>query len=105
MSDIPPSPFGRKLRGRREIAAYHLQDDSPQAIRRISALISEVREENRIPHIIEGDGKPTSYTGWLDDFQRSRAKYLPSAAGEPTTNPQRRAETAQPQKPAAQLQP
>jgi hypothetical protein len=80
MNDItvPNSPFGAKLRGRRAIALYHLQDDSPQAIRRISALMGEVRPENRIPHGIDGDGQPFSYTGWLDDYQRARAKYLVS---------------------------
>jgi hypothetical protein len=87
---IPISPFGTKLRGRREIAAYYLQDTSPQAIRRISALIGEVREPNRIPHGIDGDGQPFSYTKWLDDFQLSRAKHLvviDGRVGEPSTRP------------------
>jgi hypothetical protein len=77
MSDLPQSPFGAKLNGRRAIAAYHLQDDSKRALRRITALMHEVRKENRIPYFIDGDGQPASYTKWLDDFVRARAKYLP----------------------------
>jgi hypothetical protein len=80
MSDtVPKSPFGRLLRGRRAIASYYLQDDSQQAVRRISALLGEVREENRLPHFIDGDGQPSTYTGWLDDFVRTRAKHLVDA--------------------------
>jgi hypothetical protein len=87
MSDnIPQSPFGRKLRGRREIAVYYLQDDSERAVRRVSALLGEVREENRIPYFIDGDGEPASYTGWLDDFQLARAQNLPVAARSPAAS-------------------
>ena len=82
MSDVPESPFGRKLRGRREIAAYYLQDTSRPAIRRIAALIGEVRQHNRIPHFIDGDGQICSYTKWIDDFIRSRAKHLPASIQE-----------------------
>jgi hypothetical protein len=88
---IPISPFGTKLRGRREIAAYYLQDTSPQAIRRISALLGEVREENRIPHGTDGDGQPFSFSKWLDDFQLARAKHLVAidvpAGNKPSTTP------------------
>ena len=74
----PKSPFGRFLRGRRAIALYHLQDDSPQAVRRIAALLSEVREENRLPHFTDGDGHPCSFSGWIDEFVLSRARHLPA---------------------------
>jgi hypothetical protein len=80
MSDLPENPFGHKLRGRRAIAAYYLQDESPRAQRRISALLGEVRAENRLPHFVDGDGQPTSFTKWLDDFQLTRAKHLAPAA-------------------------
>lgn len=78
----PVSPFGTRLTGRRAIAAYYLEDPSPQGVRRVSALMGEVRAENRIPHGHDGDGQPFSYTGWLDDYARNRAKYLPSDEGE-----------------------
>jgi hypothetical protein len=81
--DIPKSPFGRLLRGRRAIAGYYLQDDSPQAVRRISALLGEVRKENRLPHFIDGDGQPSTYTVWLDDFVRTRAKHLVAEEASP----------------------
>jgi hypothetical protein len=73
---IPTSPFGTKLRGKAALADYYLQDRSPQAVRRIGALCNEVREENRIPHFIDGDGEVCSYTKWLDAFQLARAKHL-----------------------------
>jgi hypothetical protein len=72
-SIVPVSPFGTKLRGRGEIAAYHLGADTPQT-RRISALMSEVRPENRIPYGYDGDGQPFSFTGWLDEYAVSRRK-------------------------------
>jgi hypothetical protein len=77
---IPPSPFGIKLIGRARIALYHLGRDDQRACRRISALMSEVRPENRIPHGHDGDGQPFSYTSWLDAYALKQAKNLVDAA-------------------------
>lgn len=79
---VPPSPYGTKLAGRKAIAAYWLGDPTSKGERRISALMAEVRPENRIPHGIDGDGQPYSYTRWLDEHARSRAKYLPPSVSE-----------------------
>jgi hypothetical protein len=68
------SPFGKKLTGRGAIAAYHYGQDTPQNRRRISALMREVREENRIPYGIDGDGRPFTYTRWLDEYDLSRCQ-------------------------------
>jgi hypothetical protein len=79
MSDVvPKSPYGVFLRGRKAIARYHLQDDSPQAIRRVAALLSEVREENRLPSFRDGDGRVCSFSHWIDGYVRERAKHLPT---------------------------
>jgi hypothetical protein len=73
---VPPSPFGVKLTGRGKMAEYHLGEDNERNRRRITALMTEVREENRIPHGRDGDGQPFSYTGWLDAYTLKRAKHL-----------------------------
>jgi len=71
---VPSSPFGMKLRGRGQIAAYHLGEDTERNRRRITALMGEVRPENRIPHGRDGDGQPFSFTGWLDAYVLKRCK-------------------------------
>lgn len=76
---VPPSPFGVKLIGRRQMAKYYLGRDDERACRRITALCSEVAPASRIPHGRSG-GQPFSYTGWLDDFDRKQAKHLVDAA-------------------------
>jgi hypothetical protein len=76
---VPSSPFGVKLTGRGQIAAYHLGSDTERNRRRITALMTEVREENRIPHGRDGDGVPFSFTGWLDNYSLRRAKHLEAA--------------------------
>jgi hypothetical protein len=94
---IPASPFGTKLSGRGAIAAYWLGEDTPPNRRRVSALMNEVREENRIPYGIDGDGVPFSYSGWIDQYALSRCRNRPRTAAEavsadlPKPFPQRRA--------------
>jgi hypothetical protein len=77
---IPTSPFGVKLIGRGQIAEYHLGVDNERNRRRITALMTEVREENRIPHGRDGDGQPFSYTKWLDHYALARARHVVDAA-------------------------
>ena len=73
-STVPPSPFGHKLIGRGAIALYFLGQDTPQTRRRVSALMSEVRPENRIPYGYDGDGQPFSFTAWLDEYSLKRLR-------------------------------
>jgi hypothetical protein len=74
--NLPTSPFGTLLPGLAAMALYFLGSATKKDIRRISALTSEVREENRLPFFISGDGQPSSYTGWIDNYVLSRARHL-----------------------------
>jgi hypothetical protein len=72
------------LRGRGEIAAFYLGSDTSKTRRRITALMREVRPENRIPFYLDG-GVPCSCKSWLEQRARDRAHNLidpvPSALG------------------------
>jgi hypothetical protein len=54
------------LTGRGAIAAYWLGADTPKNRRRVTGLLHEVKPENRLPHGIDGDGTPFTYSHWLD---------------------------------------
>jgi hypothetical protein len=67
------------LRGRAAIAEYYLGEVTATSLRRITALLNEVQEDERLPHYREGGGLPVSRKSWIDDYTRRLAKYLPVA--------------------------
>jgi hypothetical protein len=70
-----------RLEGRAAIARYYFGSDSPEAVRRITALMREVSPANRIPFFMLGD-RPASRKSWLDAYTRARAKNLNPVAEE-----------------------
>jgi hypothetical protein len=65
------SRLGRKLNGLGPMASFWLGADTPKTRRRMSALLHEVAEEDRLPFFRDG-GQPCSYEGWLEEYARRR---------------------------------
>jgi hypothetical protein len=75
MTDLRGSdaPFNDILPGRGAMAAYYYGADTPKNRRRISALMREVKEADRIPYYMDG-GRPASRKSWLDQYQIARRR-------------------------------
>lgn len=66
------------LRGRRAIAEFYLGESTPEALRRITTLLNQAPQDQRLPHYREG-GMPVTRKSWLTKHTADKAKYLPAA--------------------------
>jgi hypothetical protein len=70
-----------RLSGRAAIAEYYIGNSSPEALRRVTALLNEVKIEDRIPHYREA-GKPTSFKSWIKQWTLERRERVLAKARE-----------------------
>jgi hypothetical protein len=79
---FPPSPPGRKMTGLGQMAEVWLGADTPKNRRRMSALLHEVPEADRLPYFLDGR-QPAAFEGWWTDYawrrrQNAAPKKIPA---------------------------